>query len=101
MWGVPCSAISSEWGAQRIKGLSISKVLWHACKSVFKAHRGIDQKNIETSLIEKFLYPKFGPGQMWEAVADEVLAGGGDLHFNSKGENLNIEDNKFIGVASI
>src|ERR1035438_8459349 len=70
VWGVSCSQISAEWGAQRVKGLSVWATLAHAAK---KACRGgnsdIGQKGTQTSLIEQFLYPKFGPGQMWEEVA--------------------------------
>ena len=29
VWGIECSQISAEWGAQRIKGLSISKTIAH------------------------------------------------------------------------
>jgi protoporphyrinogen oxidase len=67
VWGVKCNKISAEWGAQRIKGLSIWKALKHALKRPKRG--GISQKGCETSLIERFLYPKFGPGQMWETVA--------------------------------
>ncbi len=78
VWGVPCREISAEWGLQRIKGLSISKALAHAVTSRF---RSLDahQKRTETSLIERFLYPKFGPGQMWEEVARRVRQLGGSI----------------------
>jgi len=83
VWGVPCEQISAEWGAQRIKGLSITTALLHA---LTKPLRRLDtrQKNIETSLIERFLYPKYGPGQMWEEVSRRVLARGGSLHLRHK-----------------
>src|SRR5882762_264699 len=68
VWGVPCRQISAEWGAQRIKGLSVSKVIAHALSSPFRNSSDAAQKGTETSLIERFLYPKFGPGQMWEEV---------------------------------
>jgi len=79
VWGIPCSEIKPEWGAQRIKGLSISKALFHALKSIVRVKTTIYQKNIETSLIEKFLYPKFGPGQLWEEVASKVTHNGGKV----------------------
>src|SRR4030042_4916888 len=66
VWGVPCSKIKPEWGAQRIKGLSITKAILHAMQSIRSKNSSITQKNIETSLIEQFMYPKFGPGQLWE-----------------------------------
>ena len=78
VWGVPCEQISAEWGAQRIKGLSVSKALWHAVSKPFK---GADtaQKGTETSLIERFLYPRLGPGQMWEVAAERIVAAGGTI----------------------
>src|SRR5579871_1065001 len=81
VWGVPCSEISAEWGAQRIKGLSISRALGHALMKPFRS-RDTAQKGTETSLVERFLYPKFGPGQMWERVTDQVRARGGEVHLN-------------------
>ena len=83
VWGVPCREISAEWGAQRIKGLSITKALVHAATHRF---RGSDtsQKRTETSLIERFLYPKFGPGQMWEEVARRVRQLGGHIHLKHR-----------------
>lgn len=76
VWGVPCHEISAEWGAQRIKSLSIGKALLHAAKKmVGGANAGAEQ----TSLIEHFLYPKHGPGQMWETVAQRFESAGGRL----------------------
>ena len=80
VWGVPCDQISAEWGAQRIKGLSLRKALMHHFKKLMGGQSTeIGQKNTETSLIEKFLYPKLGPGQLWEEVASRVRADGGEI----------------------
>jgi protoporphyrinogen oxidase len=83
VWGIPCNAISAEWGAQRIKGVSISKAIQHAVQSAVKSKKpnngDISQKDTETSLIEQFLYPKFGPGQLWEEVARQVQEMGGTI----------------------
>ncbi len=79
VWGVPCRAIKAEWGAQRIKGLSITKAVLHALESVLPKRQGVDQKKTETSLIEHFLYPKYGPGQMWETVGNEIEKRGGKI----------------------
>jgi protoporphyrinogen oxidase len=76
VWGVPCDRISAEWGAQRVKGLSVAKAIRNAISAPFR-RRDLAQKGTETSLIEQFLYPKFGPGQMWEEVASRVRARGG------------------------
>ena len=85
VWGVPCREISAEWGAQRIKGLSVTNAIAHAVASQFQSSTDTAQKQTETSLIERFLYPKLGPGQMWEEVARQVaLLGGGGVHLRSR-----------------
>jgi len=86
VWGVPCKKINAEWGAQRIKGLSIIGVLKNAIKSIFAKNKSSDiaQKDVETSLITQFLYPPHGPGQLWEKVAKLIKEKGGEIHFNKK-----------------
>ena len=76
--------ISAEWGAQRIKGLSVAKAIKHSLASPFRTSNGTAQKHIETSLIERFLYPKFGPGQMWEEVARRIHERGGQIHLRHR-----------------
>jgi len=84
VWGVACSEISAEWGAQRIKGLSITKAVKHALAAPFRKPADTRQKGTETSLIERFLYPKFGPGQMWEEAARRVTAKNGEVHLRHR-----------------
>jgi len=84
VWGVPCAAISAEWGAQRIKGLSVTKALRHALAKPFRPTSDTAQKGTETSLIERFLYPKLGPGQMWEEAAERVAASGGAVFLSHR-----------------
>ncbi len=84
VWGVPCNEISAEWGAQRVKGLSISKAILHFARKLFSPATDVSQKNVETSLIEQFLYPKFGPGQMWETVTRKVQERGGQILMQHK-----------------
>ena len=79
VWGVECRDINAAWGAQRIKGLSITKAAIHFARQLFKRRGDIAQKNTETSLIEQFLYPKYGPGQMWDEVARLVRERGGTI----------------------
>ena len=82
VWGVPCNKISAEWGAQRIKGLSLKGVVLHFFKKTFapSGPDGIAQKETETSLIERFIYPKLGPGQLWEHAAKVIREAGGEMH---------------------
>ncbi len=99
VWGVPCDRIKPEWGAQRIKGLSVSKAIIHVVKTSFKQDTSIDQKKTETSLIEQFTYPKLGPGQLWEEVARQIREKGGEIHINSKVVGVNITDGIVSGVC--
>lgn len=80
VWGVPCNEISAEWGAQRIKGLSVAEALRHAWRSLVKK----ETSATKTSLIERFLYPRLGPGQLWEEVARRVVANGGEIRYRQK-----------------
>lgn len=99
VWGTKCSDISAEWGAQRIKGLSITKAITHAVKSMFKKDSSLGQKNVETSLIEHFLYPKLGPGQMWEEVAKIVQSKGAVLHMNCHVTGIEYKDNQITSIT--
>lgn len=83
LWGRHPKEISADWGAQRVKGLSIIALI----KNIF----GNEKK--ETSLIEEFQYPKFGPGQLWELAAKEFVSLGGEIIFNAKAEKLITEEN--------
>ncbi|MCK5050859.1 MAG: NAD(P)/FAD-dependent oxidoreductase [Candidatus Cloacimonetes bacterium] len=99
VWGRPCSEIKPEWGAQRIKGLSISKAVFHAIKSIFKKDDSIHQMKTETSLIEQFMYPKFGPGQLWEELARKIKAKGGRIHLNCEVTGFASSQNEITSVT--
>ena len=73
VWGIPCTEIRADWAEQRIKNLSLKK-------AVFTAFTG---KNDSSSLIEKFHYPRLGPGMMWEKFRDRVVERGHDVRMNS------------------
>ena len=98
VWGVPCEEISSEWGAQRIKGLSISKAVAHALSGPFRRSMKLSQKRTETSLIERFLYPKFGPGQMWEAVTQQLRSRGTSVQLRHRVVGIEHRDFKASAV---
>jgi len=100
VWGVPCNRIKPEWGAQRIKGLSVTKAVLHAIKNITLKDSSIHQKKTETSLIEQFLYPKFGPGQMWEAVAKIVQDRGGEIHLMHRAVGLKANNNEVIEIRT-
>src|SRR5882762_2347247 len=98
VWGVPCTEISAEWGAQRIKGLSVAKAVAHALANPFRSSTDAAQKGTETSLIERFLYPKFGPGQMWEEVARRVTTLGGTIHLRQRVVAVQHAADKIVSV---
>jgi protoporphyrinogen oxidase len=101
VWGVPCKDIAPDWGAQRVKGLSITKTITHAVKKSLPKRKatGIAQKDTETSLIEYFLYPKLGPGQMWQTVAKIVNKMGGTIVMNSAITGIHAKAGKIISVT--
>jgi len=103
VWGVPCDAISAEWGAQRIKGLSLRGVVMHFLRKTFAGRPASDlaQKKTETSLIETFLYPKLGPGQLWEHAADLVRGGGGQFHFGMQINRVHVAGNLVTAVEAV
>ena len=80
VWGRHPSRISADWGAQRVKGLSILALL----KNILQRLLPRKNREVETSLIEEFAYPKYGPGQLWETVCEEVLARGGAVLINHR-----------------
>jgi protoporphyrinogen oxidase len=102
VWGVPCDQISAEWGAQRIKGLSLRTAVSHFLRKTFNRKRSgdISQKSTETSLIEKFLYPKYGPGQLWEHVACLVSKNGGEVRMGWRATGLHVEGDRVVSITA-
>ena len=102
VWGVPCTQINAEWGAQRIKELSIWKTVKHFVKKKFAPKPAdVSQKGTDTSLIEHFLYPKYGPGQMWEEVAGKVKDMGGAIHMEQSVAEIQVAGNRVVGVTAV
>lgn len=97
VWGVPCNDISAAWGAQRIKSLSITKAIAHSLRTLL----GRTNQAEQTSLIESFLYPKYGPGEMWEIAASRFVNRGGTLLMRSQANSIDISDDAVQGVQYI
>jgi protoporphyrinogen oxidase len=97
VWGVPCHEISAEWGAQRIKGLSLMQAVRHA---LTRGAAPGSSRGGQTSLIERFLYPELGPGQLWDKVAARVRAGGGTIRLLHRVERLQIAGDRITGVIA-
>ena len=97
VWGKHPSELGADWGSQRVKGISIVSLLKNAFLKPFR--RGsIAQKDIETSLIEKFIYPKYGPGQLWSLVAEKVKHSGGEVSVQKKVVAINVEKNRVVSI---
>ena len=99
VWGVSCQNINAEWGAQRIKGLSVSKAVIHFIKKIFFRDFSLTQKSVESSLIEQFMYPKYGPGHLWEEVAGIIIEKGGEICLNHKITGINTNGDNISEVV--
>lgn len=95
LWGRHPRDISADWGAQRVKGLSIAAVLKDILGKIFP----FLNKKVETSLIEEFVYPKFGPGQLWEKTASEIEKMGGRILKNCCVKNIRSEENRIVSLV--
>lgn len=96
LWGRHPSEIDASWGAQRVKGLSVVAII----KDVFRKMLpgGGDSKKVETSLIEEFYYPKYGPGQLWETAAQKLEAMGGHIEKGCNVTNVKTQNGKAVSV---
>jgi protoporphyrinogen oxidase len=100
VWGVPTSEMSADFGAQRVKELSLFRAVWEAMKPK-KLRLSRDKSKQVTSLIEEFNYPKYGPGQMWEVAADKVTAAGTSLRFRHKVVKVRHHDDAAHAVVAL
>jgi protoporphyrinogen oxidase len=99
VWGVHPSKLGADWGSQRVKGLSVAEIVKNVLVAPFRK-KSISQKDVETSLIESFIYPKFGPGQLWETVANDIVEKGVIIEKNHKVKKINISNNKVVSVVA-
>ena len=97
LWGRHPRDISADWGAQRVKGLSIVAII----KDILNKILFIKPKQVETSLIEEFSYPKFGPGQLWETAASKIEDMGGKIVKNAKVVKFKTKKNEFKEVVYV
>jgi protoporphyrinogen oxidase len=99
VWGEPCSVIRADWGAQRVKGLSLKRAVAQALSDLFAGRDAKANAERETSLITRFYYPKYGPGQMWETVAGNVMLCGGEVHGQKRVSGVHVENGRVCGVT--
>jgi protoporphyrinogen oxidase len=93
VWGMPATEMPADWAAQRIKNLSLWSAVWNA----LFPKKG--QTEI-TTLIDRFQYPKFGPGMMWERVRDLVVEGGGEVVMQAPILAVHHRDGKAVAVTA-
>ncbi len=98
VWGVPCGQIRADWGAQRVKGLSLTRAVTHAVRDLLSSDFQKAQAERETSLITRFFYPKYGPGQMWEKVAEQVQNCGAEVRMRTRVTGVTLKDGKVISA---
>lgn len=96
VWGRHPRRLDADWGAQRVRGLSVFRLI---TDSLRKAFWGSDNAKIETSLIESFLYPKFGPGQLWEIVASDVESMGAHIQKGCQVRNVRCKGGAVTSVV--
>lgn len=101
VWGVEPKDLSSEWGKQRVKGVSLRKIFIDALRKLFLFKNKSFHSKTETSLIEHFLYPKLGPGQLWEEVASKIIDLGGEIHYDTRVTKINHDKNKISSVETL
>ena len=94
LWGRHPREIAPDWGAQRTKGLSIMGILKDNLVKLLPGKQ--DKKHVQTSLIEEFNYPKYGPGQLWEVTAQEVEKLGGTILKNARVTRLHKNEQNII-----
>ncbi len=95
VWGIPCSELRAEWAAQRIKGLSLMKAIKN---SMIKPDSNKPKDKIIKTLIDSFDYPKYGPGMMWEAVAERAKGNGSEVHMQAEVDGILWEENRVTAL---
>jgi len=92
VWGVPCTEISADWAAQRIKGLSLASAIKNA---ILPPKKGKDKNTVIKTLIDSFRYPKYGPGMMWEVCAEKAKQYGVNIRMNTPVTGLQYANGKW------
>jgi protoporphyrinogen oxidase len=99
VWGVPASELSADWGAQRIKGMSLFQAVWEPIRARLLGRRQRRSDQV-TSLIEEFNYPKYGPGMMWERCRELVEAGGTKVIMQTPVTRIRQEAGRAVSVVA-
>ncbi|MBU2490560.1 MAG: NAD(P)-binding protein, partial [Proteobacteria bacterium] len=100
VWGADAADILPQWGQERVRGLSVSAVAAHAFRRLAGADRSLSQAGTQVSLVERFLYPKFGPGQLWEEVAADIRRMGGTILTEHKVQEVRLEGGRVKSIRA-
>jgi protoporphyrinogen oxidase len=98
LWAVSASEISADWGAQRIKGMSLWNAVWEPIRTSVAGKRRNASKQV-TSLIEEFEYPKLGPGMMWERCAEQIVDMGAMIRMETAATTVHVDNGAAIAVT--
>ncbi|HEX6421407.1 MAG TPA: NAD(P)/FAD-dependent oxidoreductase [Acidimicrobiales bacterium] len=98
VWATPASEISADWGAQRIKGMTLWSAVWEPLRARIAGAR--DRSRQVTSLIEQFQYPRYGPGMMWERCRDLVEANGTKVIMRTPVTRVRREGGRAVAVLA-
>ncbi|MFH1443895.1 MAG: NAD(P)/FAD-dependent oxidoreductase [Candidatus Peregrinibacteria bacterium] len=99
VWGIPCSDIRADWGAQRVQGLSLRRAVVHAVKDLLSSDFKKSQQERETTLITRFFYPKYGPGHLWETVVEQIRQCGGEVRMQTRVAGVHVENGRVTSVT--
>jgi len=90
VWGIPCDQIRADWAAQRIRGLSLKKAIADAFFG------STDTK----TLIKSFIYPRLGPGMMWERFQTLIEKEGNSVHLRTRVVRIDREGSRVNRVIA-
>jgi len=96
VWGISCKEIRAEWAAQRIRGLSLTSLIW----SAFNPARNRDKQNAIQTLIHQFEYPRKGPGMMWSKAREIIESRNSKVIFNAPVEQIRWEPGRVTAVRA-
>lgn len=90
--GVHSKEISPKWGEQRVRGLSIKAIL----SQRIKLKRQIPEPQLSADF---FYYPKYGPGELWQNVAEQAEKNGVTIRTNCPVIGVHQENGKIDFVT--
>ena len=99
--GLKCTEIAALWGLQRVKGLSVGSAVRHALQRIVDGRVSAARQETELSLLARFLYPKLGPGQLWERVAELIEGKGGQILRSRRVIGVQAKDGRVLGVTTV